>query len=75
MNKEEILAYQAKEKTFYDTEIGKAFWKYESAHARYWQADPDENISFSRLDKLDKANKVAREEFVALLNKLMGAAE
>jgi 5-methylthioribose kinase len=49
------------------TDIGKAFLKFENTTARYWQMDNSETISDRRLSELDNAMKEARKEFLAFL--------
>lgn len=71
MTNEEIVAHQAKERAFYETDLGKAFYKYESALIRYWQNDQNERMSDRRLRELSDASDTARKEFRQKLDELM----
>jgi hypothetical protein len=72
MTNEEIIAHQRREHEFAETEVGKAFRRFESAHSRYWQMDSHESVSYRRLSELDEAARKARAELVALLRALVG---
>lgn len=74
MTHEEILTFQAKEKTFYNTDIGKAYLKFKHAHSHYWQKDLDENISTKTLKLLAEKVDQADTEFRKLLEELMAKA-
>ena len=52
---------------FVDTEIGKAFVRFENATINYWRVDSNENVSMKKLNKLDAECKEAKEEFLKLL--------
>lgn len=67
MTNEEIIAYQAMQRKFRETEIGKLYGKHLSTTIAYWQKDADERISDRRLRELDEAAKKATDEFVGRL--------
>jgi len=56
-----------REREWLNTPLGAAFFKFESAHSRYWQNDANTRISDKRLFELDKAMQDARAEFLKLL--------
>jgi hypothetical protein len=70
MTQEEIIAYQAKEKAFLVTDIGKAFHRFKLAHSRYWQADGSDSISDRRLRELQDATDKAERELRVLIEPL-----
>lgn len=71
MTRDEIMEFQAKERAFLETPIGKAFHRFKLAHSRYWQSDGSDTISDRRLRELhnaaDEAEKVLRIEIERLL--------
>lgn len=72
MTNEEIVAHQRRAREFAETEVGKAFLRFENAHLRYWQQDSNDHISDRRLRELDEAANKARAALVALLRPLAG---
>jgi len=74
MTNEEIVAYQAKERAFAETELGKAFLKFERATSRAWVLDTEDGFT----DKDRKSTKdawtaqrQARQEFRDILDRLV----
>ena len=67
MTRDEIIAYQEKERAFIATPIGKAFNKFKNASAYYWQCDCNETISSARLRKLSETMEAAETELRALI--------
>jgi hypothetical protein len=71
MTNEEIVAWQAKERAFLATPIGKAFYKFKSAYFNMASDEYNDCVSYERL-KLDAvAAEEAEREFRAELEKLM----
>lgn len=73
MNREEILAYQAKQKAFAGTELGKAYFQFTRLHAKAWMKDTED--SFTGTDRKStteawEAFEKAKIAFEALLMKL-----
>lgn len=75
MTNEEIIAYQKAERELADTEFGKAFFKFKSAHARAWTLDTEDSCT----DRDRKSTKDAwvacnesEKELKALLRKASG---
>jgi hypothetical protein len=70
MTREEIIEYQAKERAFLETPIGRALHQFKLAHSRYWQSDSSDTISDRRLrelsDAAEKAEQVLRDEIERL---------
>jgi hypothetical protein len=58
MTNEEIIAYQAKERAFAETDLGKAFLKFESATERAWVLGSEDGFN----DRYRKATKDAWDE-------------
>lgn len=54
-------------KEWRQTEIGKAFLRFESACSHYWQKDLDEGISDKRLRELHDKMEQTRKEFLLLI--------
>ncbi len=73
MTNEEIIAYQAKERAFTETPLGKAFVAYENATVRAWVLDTEDSYT-DRSRKATKdaweKHKAARAEFREMLEKL-----
>lgn len=61
MTNEEIIAHQAKERAFAETDLGKAFLAFESATARAWVLDTEDGFN----DRDRKATKDAWERQAA----------
>ena len=55
------------EREWAQTEIGKAFVRFENAHSRYWQNDGNDRISDRRLRELHEAAEAARCKFLILV--------
>lgn len=68
MTNEEILAYQAKERAFAETAIGKAFIRFKLAHSHYWQADNSDSISDRRMRELHDRAEAAEQELRNLID-------
>jgi hypothetical protein len=65
---EEIRAHQAKWATFAETELGKAFIRYERDLIRLWMEDRNVRISNRRLRELDDNHRASREAFLRLID-------
>lgn len=63
----ELAKKNKKNKEWLDTDIGKAFRKYENAMANYWANDLSETISDKRLRELDDVMRKAKAEFLILI--------
>ncbi len=58
MTRDELVAYQAKEKAFAATPVGAAFLKLKNAHARAWIQDTEDSFT-------DKERKSTKEAWAA----------
>ena len=64
---DEIFEHQRKDREWRQTELGKAFYRYENLTASAWVADSNEDTAEGRLKKIWAEQKEARDVFMLLL--------
>lgn len=71
MTDAEIIAFQAKERAFLETPVGKAFHKFKLAYFRMAADENRESVTTTTLRKHADASHAAEKEFRTELAKLM----